>query len=376
MAESNDPDLETHKNGDRTSTVTNIPENELTVTFTDDLWLDRVARRFGFGRLAAVLPGQIPPSYLYAGILIFFIDGVLNGRAYLIGESVVYLQNPFFIFQPLTLLTAVYGARNLRSRYQQVMHEMDIANRASEPDQLLDIVPFWLPWAFFILLCGVNFLRIASLGGPTTIYNDQGLSSLIGWLVANPIWASIAAQFLAVYLGIVLLAPWRLWHSEISINFLDPEGLGGLRPIGELVKHAYYYLVAGLIAFALLLYTPGLSTPELERTAATNVSFTIAWVAAVATVAAGVFMLHRFMRKEKRHELHRLKKIKQQHIENPWNITEYTIAKEKEPIVTEIDERMERVSATNEYPATFSIWSQLLLSIVLPKAAQILIASV
>jgi hypothetical protein len=376
VTETNKSTNDTQTEEDLTTTVNEISEEELNPTFDQDLWLDRVARVLGFGRLSAVLPGQIPPSYLYAGVLIFIIDVVLNVRAYLTGEYVVYLENPFFVFQPLTLLCAAYGARALRSRYHQVMHEMDIPSRASNDTRLLNIVPYWLPWAFFAFLIGVNFIRVASYGGPIALYQNRGLSELIGWLVANPIWATIASQFLAVYLSIVVLSPWRIWRSDVGINFLDPEGLGGLRPIGELIKHAYYYQVAGLIAFALILYTPGLSIPDLERTAATNLFFTIAWIGAVATIAAGVFMLHRFMHQEKRHELLRLKKIKQKHIKNKWNIAEYTITDDKESLISEIDDRMELVSNTNEYPATFSIWSQLILSIVLPKAFQLAISSV
>lgn len=376
MSEPDNSTPNVHTEGKKKLTNNEISEEELYTTYTEDLWLDRVARVFGFERLATFLPGQIPPSYLYAGTTIFIIDVVLNFRAYLVGEYVVYLENPFFIFQPLALLTAVYGAQTLRTRYHQVMHEMDISSRASDPNRLLNIVPSWLPWTFFIFLIGINFIRIASFGGPAALYQNRGLSELIGWLVANPIWATIASQFLAVYLSIVLLAPWRIWRSDIGIDFLDPEGLGGLRPIGELIKHAYYYQVAGLIAFAFVLYTPGISAIEVERTAATNVFFTIAWVSAVATIAAGVFMLHRFMHQEKRHEILRLKKIKQQHIDDRWDIAKYTVADNKDDLITEVDERMELVSSTNEYPATFSIWSQLLISIVLPKAVQLFIGGI
>ena len=358
-----------------------INENELTVTFSEDLWLDRLARKLGFGRFAEgrfaeLVPENVPPSYLYAVVLIVTIDVILNVRGYLVGEPVAYLRNPYFIFQPIALLTAVYGARELRGRYHQVMREMNIERRASNPGELINIVPSWLPFTFFALACAGNYIRVLSLGGPVAIYQSQGLSAFVGWMVANPIWASIAAQFLAVYFAIVFLAPWRLWKSDVGVNFHDPEGLGGLRPLGELIKHAYYYLVAGLIAFALLLYTPGMSAPDLERTAATNISFTIAWVCAVATVAFGVFVLHRFMRQEKRHELRRLKELKQQYMDNPWDIAASTVSREKQDIVEDIDKRMQMVSTTNEYPATFSIWSQLLLSIVIPKAAQLLIASV
>jgi hypothetical protein len=354
-----------------------LDEEELTATtFTEDLWLDGLARKLGFGWLSKRLPGEIPPSYLYAIILIGTIAPILNVRAYLVGEPVVYIQNPFFILQPIALVASVYGSRALLKRYHKVTQEMNISNRASDPDNLIDIVPDWLPWTFFVIAVVLNYVRVLALGGPFAIYRESGLSPVIGWMLVNPIWASIAAQFFAVYLSIELIAPWRLWQSDIGVDFRDPEGLGGLRPIGELVKYAYYYMVVGLIAFALVTYGPVVSVEDWGPTAATNVIFTSAWLAAVATVGFAVFTLHRFMRREKRHELHRLKRLEQKYTENPWDITAYTVSQDNEEMVDEIRHRMGLVSATNEYPATFSIWSQLLVSIVLPKAAQLLIASV
>lgn len=373
--EGNSPDVETTTRGHEDA-LGAIDDVELTPTFDDDLWLDRLARKIGFGWLSDRLPGDIPPSYLYAIILIGTIEPVINGRAYLVGEPVVYLQNPFYILQPIALLCAVYGSRSLRRRYQLVTEEMNISKRATHPERLINIVPSWLPWAFFFSAVVLTYVRMFALGGPLTIYRNSGLSVLLGWAVVNPIWASIAAQFLAVYLSLELLAPWRLWKSDVGIDFLDPEGLGGLRPIGELIKHAYYYMVVGLIVFALVVYGPLISVPEWGATATTSIIFTIAWLATVATVAYAVFTLHRFMRREKRRELLRLKKVEQEYTDDRWDIKTYSVSQDKQDVVDEIRRRMETVSATNEYPATFSIWSQLLLSIILPKAAQLLIASV
>ncbi len=199
---------------------------------------------------------------------------------------------------------------------------------------------------------------------------------VIGWGILNPLWSALAVQFVAVYLAIEFIAPWRLYHSDIGIDFLDPEGLGGLRPIGELVKHAYYYMVAGLVAFALVLYGPIVSAASWGPTATTSIVFTVIWLGTVATVAFAVFILHLFMRKEKRLELHRLNEIRREIIDKPWDIKAYNVDEEKQDQLNELQQRIDTVSATQEYPATFSIWSQLLISIVLPKAFQLLLASV
>jgi len=352
-----------------------ILDPPLVEPYDEDLWLDKLARRVGFGWLSGRLPGDVPPSYLFTVILVGTLVPTVNAYAYFAGDPVVYIENPLFVLQPLALVGGVFGARALRRRYHRVTQEMKLQRRTDDPEPLLDIVPDWLPWILF----GGALLQIAArvwaLGGFGAIYRDGGLTMVVGWGVLNPLWSALAVQFVAVYLAIEFVAPWRLYRSDIGIDFLDPEGLGGLRPIGELVKHAYYYMVAGLIAFALVVYGPVVSAPSWGPTATTSIVFTAAWLGTVATVAFAVFILHLFMREEKRLELHRLNQILRETIDNPWDIKTYDVDEEKEGLVEELQCRIDTVSATREYPATFSIWSQLLISIVLPKGVQLLLAA-
>jgi len=351
-------------------------EPPLVEPFDEDLWLDRLARRVGFGWLSDRLPGEVPPSYLFAILLVGTLAPTINIYAYLAGDPVVYLQNPFFVLQPIVVVGGVFGAQALRRRYHRVTQEMKLEERSENPGPLIDIVPNWLPW----LLFGGSLLQIAArvwaLGGFSAIYREGGLTQVIGWAVLNPLWSVLAAQFVAVYLAIEFIAPWRLYKSDISIDFLDPEGLGGLRPIGELIKHAYYYIVVGLIAFALVVYGPVVSAESWGPTATTSLVFTVIWLGTVGTVTFAVFILHRFMRREKRRELHRLDHLLRETINSPWDIKTYEINDNKQPLVDELQQRVDTVSATGEYPATFSIWTQLLFSILLPKGFQLLLASI
>ena len=344
--------------------------------FDQDLWLDRLARRVGFGWLSQRLPGNIPPSYLFAVILVGTIVPTINAYAYLAGDPVVYIENPLFVLQPLAIVGGVLGARALRRRYHRVAQEMNLEERAEDPEPLLNIVPTWLPWILFAAALLQIGARVWALGGFGAIYRDGGLTMVVGWGILNPLWSILAIQFVAVYIAIEIIAPWRLYKSDIGVDFLDPEGLGGLRPIGELVKHAYYYMVAGLIAFALVVYGPIVSAPSWGPTATTSIVFTVIWLGTVATVAFAVLILHQFMREEKRRELHRLDQLFREAIDNPWDIKHYAVDDKKEAFVEELQQRTEMVSATREYPATFSIWSQLLISIVLPKAVQLVLATV
>ena len=351
-------------------------EQPLVEPFEGDLWLDRLARRVGFGWLSRRLPGDIPPSYLFAVILVGTIVPTINVYAYFAGDSVPYIENPLFVLQPLCLVGSVFGARALRRRYHRVTQEMNIEDRTDEPGPLLDIVPTWLPWLLFGAALLQVAVRVWALGGFSGIYREDGLASVVGWAIINPLWSALAVQFVAVYLAIEIIAPWRLYRSDVGVDFLDPEGLGGLRPLGELVKHAYYYMVAGLVAFALVVYGPVVSAASWGPTATTSIVFTVVWLGTVATVAFAVFVLHQFMREEKRRELHRLDRMLRETIDNPWDIKSDDVDEEKQALVDELQQRTETVSATREYPATFSIWSQLLVSIVLPKAFQMVLAAV
>ena len=44
-----------------------------------EIWLDRFARRFGFGWFASYLPGNIPPSYVYAVVTVVLSEAAITG---------------------------------------------------------------------------------------------------------------------------------------------------------------------------------------------------------------------------------------------------------------------------------------------------------
>lgn len=283
----------------------------------------------------------------------------------------------FFILQPLALLGAVYGAHSLQGRYHDVMNEMHIADRASNPEALINIVPRRLALGFFLLGVVFTLIRSGVVIGFGQIYQDAGWTGLFGWIVMfGLVYPPIVAQFLAVFFSIELRAPVKLAQSDVGIDFFDPEGIGGLRPIGELIKHAYYYMFAGLIAFLLVMYGPFLAAPEWSTSEFAGIAFTVVWILTIAVVGFAVFVLHRFMRREKRREKQRLEQELNELAENRWDVREFRIRDDKREVAEELRTRLDRVSQTKEYPATFSIWSQLLLSIVIPKGFQLFLAGV
>lgn len=337
---------------------------------TDEVWLDRFARLVGFGRLAQLLPGSPPPSYVYAVTTVIVSSLVVDAYDLYVGDKVIYEINPYFVLLPIGMIGATYGARSLHRIYDQAVDEMKVRERATEPGSLISPFPSWLPWTIFFVGAGLQLIR------SVIALNAYDAGDIFANFVVFPfVYMPILAGFFSVYLGIEVIAPWRLANSDLGIHFLDPEGVGGFRPIGEVVKKAYYYVVAGLIAGALITYAPFVESQWSVVTFASLV-FTAVWVVSIFSVGFAVYKLHQFMYREKRAEKRRLEEQLLEHLKHPWDIAEYEIPEDHQSEVEEIRQRMARVSETREYPATFSIWSQLLLTIILPKAFQMLIASV
>lgn len=335
---------------------------------TREFWLDGFASRLGFGRITTHLPRDPSPSMVYALISVSVPNIIAAVYHHLNDIQMVYADNPYFALQPILLVGAVYAAQVLHREYDSVMKEMRIAERASKSERLLNPTPEWLPWSLFGIAVLIQFTA------PNGISDWDLMDYLFQYFVFPFVYTPIVVQFFTVYVSIEFIAPWRLSNSDVGIHFLDPQGVGGLRPLGELVKKAYYYVMIGLIGYAFLTYAPfidGWTTPL-----GANVLFTVIWVSTVATVAFAVLVLHRFMHRQKRAEIQRLEAELRGLIENPWDIKAYEIPPDKEQEVTDLRDRITRVSDTREYPATFSIWSQLLLSIALPKALQLFLAGV
>lgn len=189
----------------------------------------------------------------------------------------------------------------------------------------------------------------------------------------------IFAEFLATYIGILVYFPRRIRRTDFKINFLDPEGLGGLRPAGELMKSAYYFAVFGLIGFAIMLYGPSIinnltGSPYSDPGLVQDMLFTSVWILAIGTMVYGLSQIHWFMKRTKRRELTRLDREARELVKDPFDMERFEVKNEKK--YDEIRQRMEYVNNTQEYPTTFTMWIQISIGIILPKAIQILLSSV
>lgn len=340
--------------------------------------LSRVLDRIGAGRLGNTIPGDPGPLVTFALLVVVFELGVLQTARVLAGYQVSFADNPLWLLRQPTLLGAALATTHLHGRYADAVDEMALVERTDGPGRFTRLVSPWLAWSFVAVGTGFTLANAVAIIGLPELLSTGGLANALQFLVVIPFgYAPVMAAFLATYASIEVAVPRRLAASDIGLYYLDPEELGGMRPIGELVKLAYYYLLAGLVIYAVALYGPYILGGYFAFDAGTepglvaNAGFTAVWIASVATMAYGIHRLHRFMRGQKREALQRLDALARDYVEDPWDVEGFDVPDEHREHYEDVRQRVQRVSATREYPATFTMWAQLAVGVMIPKAVQL-----
>ena len=138
--------------------------------------------------------------------------------------------------------------------------------------------------------------------------------------------------------------------------------------------------MVGIIGFALFVYGPWVFsnnfTAPVEPSPVIDAVFTISWLLAVGTLAHALYVFHRFMKRQKREKLFELDQQYRELIDGAWDIAEHEWPEEHSDQIEVLENRMERISNTREYPATFAMWTQLIIAVILPKGIQLLLANI
>lgn len=80
------------------------------------------------------------------------------------------------------------------------------------------------------------------------------------------------------------------------------------------------------------------------------------------------------MKREKRRELTKLDKKAWKIVDKPFKIQDLEISDKEN--YDELRMRMDYINNTREYPTTFTMWAQLSIGVILPKAVQLVLSSI
>jgi hypothetical protein len=344
-------------------------------------WLDTIAVRFGVEAITDRLPYDVAPSVFLVALFLFVDSVVLQLYKELTGGSATVVRNPFWLVIPVSMLVAVLVTRDLHRRYQRALREIRLEQRTAKHSDFESLIDDRLRWAVFVGGAVLILGNLIFFIGIPVVLENSGIAGLVGNVVIVPlIYVPAATDFIAMYLGLQLVLPRRIRNSDLELDFLDPQGLGGLRPVGELVKYSYYYAMLGIIGFVLFVYGPSVFgdtvTSPVEPSPVIDAVFTIGWLVAVGALAHALYTFHRFMNRQKREKLFELDQQYRELIDGAWDIAEHRRPEAKRDEIQELENRMQRVTDTQEYPATFAMWTQLIIGIILPKGVQLILANI
>jgi hypothetical protein len=338
----------------------------------------RIARRIGVPSLGVLV--NRPPLTRFA-LAVLFVELVVGQAVNVaLGYPVFFVDNPLALLLSVMLLGAAEATHALHRRYDRALERSVLAN-AEDPETFRTLVPDWLPvlvvgpGVLFTVVNGLLFITVPVLyeaGGPVRVFRVFVVQAF-GYV---PVFGS----FLATYLSIQVLLPRRLERHEVDLDYLDPENLGGTRPIGELLKFSYYLLMVGLVIAVVGTYGPYLLPGPLRYTelgapgAEVNAIFTAVWLVSVLVMVYGIYVVHRYMAAEKKRRIHELTDRVRDELDGPWNIESFDMLDPPDEY-QQYRRQVERVVSMQEYPATFTMWSQLAVGVVIPKAVQVLLSS-
>lgn len=369
----------------------------------EQLWIEQIAETARFDRVAETIFGDRRFGvYLLVASLIVFDLVVVGYFAYLETGFFVLTENPIGLLLLPGWLFAVWAARRLKHKYHTVVDALPAPDPVvagertgdSRADRLLKAVgvpydqdgisetafdrtiPVRLRIAVFVgaLIYHVSWVAYSYTFAPANfafMLENWGLEILIlrqGLLIPFGYYL-IAAELVSMLLAVHVVLPIEV-QASARIDFQDPLGYAGLRPVGNLIKWSTVYYAVGLTAYATF-FT--FSVGVRNTTLATTMTLVGTGLALVLFVAP-VYYLHRYMKAAIETKIEDIadtvrsvgpsdddRMFPDTTVENPDHADVYT----HEFI------RLQKVEATAEYPIDVAILQETVLILVLPYLAHV-----
>lgn len=261
----------------------------------------------------------------------------------------------------------------MRDGYAEALEQLRLEDRPGDhdPELFSRLISFRLQvYVYILFLLAAYYEVFVNLGFTTLIQAGGLLPEGFRHFIAYPlVYVPIIIDVGVMFVGIQFVLPRRLQNADFEMFFFDPRDMGGFASVGQLLKRSYYVYTAGLLAYFAFSYIPVfiadyVQTPY-EPSSLVAVFFTIAWIGGVLSMGYSMWTVHQLMSEKKEVQLQELEDELRQKIDQPYDIGATTLPDEES--LNQISRRIEEVKATREYPTTFAMWSQILISVVLPQ---------
>ncbi len=345
---------------------------------SDTLLIEWLASLFGFKRLVEYFgDDSIDPIYMYVGT--FILVNISFGTAYRYWQTGVigFIENPFGLALPLGVAVATVGIKYMydgqRAAEEQLLSKNQVQSGFTDSRSSFS---FRTTLLVYVIAVTAYLLYEIFVIGIDTLLQSQGpvLAVFYNLLVLPLCFIAVGVEFVLMYSSVHFLFPRRLARTDLKLFFLDARNMGGFQPVGELLKKSYYVYTAGLLIYVAFFYGPvvlegGATGGAVQTGPIIVVLFTILWLVGISTLSYSMYQIHRVMVAEKDARLQEIETKLREVVSDPYETEEPEIS-DTERLET-IQFHLDQIRNTSEYPTTFTMWTQIGISVILPQALQL-----
>lgn len=349
--------------------------------YRSQLLIERIAEHTHVDSLAHRVPGVDPyPPYLLVGLVLFIEYGIFDLYNYFISGKNSFIIEPNSLAVPAMVILSVVGARYINDTYADAITTLRIDDRDISTDQALfeDLVSFRVQMVVTIVVwVTLQGFNVFVLGfGELIQINGIGLV-IYSQLAYTFVYIPVLVEFGLAYFTVHFAVPRRIEKAGVSVFFYDPRKMGGFQSIGELLKRSYYLYTLTLILYFFQTKGPVvLSQYTASPYSAPNapiieVVLSVAWLVGVVTIGYSMYRIHSIMKSQKERRIRELEGELTNVMERPFKIRKAEITDQDQ--YEKIRDRLQHVQDTKTYPTTFTMWSQIFLSVLLPQALNLVV---
>lgn len=346
--------------------------------YRPNLLIESVADKTRVTQLAGALPGDIYAPYLLVGLLLFIDYGLIQTYNYLFTNNVSWISTPSNLTLALGLIVAVLGVRYMADQYAYAVANLRLSDRPNPPDvsQFETLTSFRVKLGIYVVGLLVYYLNLFLGPGAQTVIAVEGLFKFVvgQFFLAPLVNLVLVVEFAILFFGIQFLLPRRIAQADLDLFFHDPQNMGGFGPVGQLLKRSYYVYTAGVLVYFLVAYGDAISSTILDNPypdpgVQVAAFFTIAWGVGFLSIVYSMQRMHRLMARKKSDRIRELETDIIGVVKNPYDIRSSQVIDEEAMSANE--RQLSQVRASKTYPTTFTMWSQIAVSVLLPQALQL-----
>jgi len=318
---------------------------------------------------------EVYGPYVLVGLAVVLEYGIFDPYNYFVtGKS--SFSDPFSLMIGVGMILAVIGSRHMIDGYADAINRLRIEDRGVDDSHQTIFertFPHKSKLAFYVGGLTLYYINLFFNLGLSTEFAIEGVVVGVGqeFILFPLVYLPLIIDFLVTFLAIHFLLPRRIAKVELQLFFYDPKNMGGFGPVGELFKRSYYAYTAGLLVYFLLIYGAVLLSTVVESSypepgLGVAIFFTLAWLLGFISIANSMYRVHAIMASEKEERIRRLEERIHTAIDDPFDIENAEIVDQE--TFEDSRERLEQIRQTREYPTTFTMWSQIIISVLLPQA--------